>query len=116
PNPHQAQTAAAFLDGVDGILKTEPAGPYVLYVTYDVLKITLQEIEEALTELGLHLDRNLFNRLRRALHHYTEETVRANSGLTLDGQSLTQKLFAKRYELIEHGCRDERPEHWRRYL
>ncbi len=116
PNPNQAQTAAAFLAGVDGILQTEPASPWLLYVTYDVLRISLQEIEEALTELGLHLDRNLFNRLKRALHHYTEETVRANSAMTLDGQTLTQKLFAKRYELIEHGCRDERPEHWRRYL
>lgn len=116
PNPHQAQTAAEFLSGVEGILRTEPASPCVLYVTYDVLKITLQEIEEALTELGLHLDRNLFNRLKRALQHYTEETVRANSGLSFDEQTLTQKLFAKRYELIEHGCRDDRPEHWRRYL
>ncbi|QIK37179.1 hypothetical protein GWK36_03345 [Caldichromatium japonicum] len=116
PNPQQAQTAAAFLNGIDGILHTEPASPYVLRVTYDVLKISLQEIEEALAELGLYLDRNLFNRLKRALHHYTEETVRANSELAFDEQTLTQKLFARRYELIEHGCRDERPEHWRRYL
>ncbi|QGU33142.1 hypothetical protein [Thermochromatium tepidum] len=116
PNPHQARTAALFLSEVDGILRAEPVSPCLLRVSYDVLKTTLLEIEEALTELGLHLDTNLFNRLRRALHHYTEETLRANSGLELDKLNSTQKLFAKRYALIEHGCRDERPEHWRRYL
>lgn len=116
PNPHQARTAALFLIEVDGILHAEPATPFLLRVSYDVLKTTLIEIEEALCELGLHLDTSLFNRLRRALHHYTEETLRANSGLELDELNSTQKLFAKRYELIEHGCRDERPEHWRRYL
>ena len=116
PNPDQARTAALFLVEVDGILTADPASPILLRVSYDVLKTTLLEIEDALCELGLHLDTSLFNRLRRALHHYTEETVRANCGLIGDELNSTQKLFAKRYELIEHGCRDERPEHWRRYL
>lgn len=116
PNPHQARTAALFLIEVDGILSADPSSPYLLRIQYDVLKTTLLEIEETLSELGLHLDTSLFNRLRRALHHYTEETLRANSGLPADETISTRKLFARRYELIEHGCRDERPEHWRRYL
>ena len=116
PNPDQATTAAHFLIEVDGILSAVPASPTLLQIQYDVLKTTLQEIEEALTELGLHLNTGLFNRLRRALHHYTEETVRANCGCACCELSCTDRLFAKRYQLIEHGCRDERPEHWRRYL
>ncbi|SDX81581.1 hypothetical protein SAMN05421644_11460 [Allochromatium warmingii] len=116
PNPHQARTAAHFLLEADGILHAEPASPLLLHVRYNVLKTTLIEIEAALIELGLHLDTSLFNRLRRALHHYTDETVRANSGCERDERIITQHLFAKRYALIEHGCRDERPEHWRRYL
>ncbi|MGQ9660012.1 MAG: hypothetical protein ACUVQI_07390 [Thermochromatium sp.] len=116
PNPHQARTAALFLSKADGILEVDPVSPWLLRVRYDVLKIALSEIEEALYELGLHLDSSLFSRLRRALHHYTEETLRANSGLGYDELNATQRLFAKRYELIKHGCRDERPEHWRRYL
>lgn len=116
PDPHQAQTAARFLSDVDGILDTSPIAPTLLRVTYDVLVTRLQEIEEALTELGLHIDNRLMYRIRRALYYYTEETLRANCRCR-DGESnCTKKVFAKRYELIEHGCRDDRPEHWRRYL
>ncbi|QVL50698.1 MAG: hypothetical protein KFB96_09970 [Thiocapsa sp.] len=116
PDPHQAVTAARFLTDVDGILEINPAGPILLRVTYDVLVTTLQEIEEALTELGLHLDNRLLHRVRRALYYYTEETLRANCGCPQGESNCTKKVFAKRYELIEHGCRDDRPEHWRRYL
>jgi len=116
PNPHQADTAARFLNDVDGILDVRPLSPTQLRIRYDVLKTSLHEIESALIELGLHLDNRLFYRLRRALHHYTEETVRANCGCLNCESNCTKKLFAKRYELIEHGCRDDRPEHWRRYL
>jgi len=116
PDPHQAQTAARFLVTVEGIHQTDPAAPTLLRVSYDVLITTLQEIEEALTELGLHLDNRLMFRVRRALYYYTEETLRANCGCPHGESNCTKKVFAKRYELIEHGCRDQRPEHWRRYL
>jgi hypothetical protein len=116
PDPHQAGTAARFLKDADGILETDPAAPTILRVSYDVLVTTLEEIEDALTELGLHLDNRLMHRVRRALYYYTEETLRANCGCPRGERNCTKKVFAKRYELIEHGCRDERPEHWRRYL
>jgi hypothetical protein len=116
PNPHQALTAARFLADLDGILSIDPVSPTLLRIRYDVLITTLQEIEEALSELGLHLDTRLFHKLMRALHYYTEDTLRANCGGRSDELNGTEKLFAKRYELIEHGCRDARPEHWRRYL
>lgn len=116
PDPYQSATAARFLKDVDGVLATDPTSPILLRVTYDVLITTLQEIEDALTELGLHLDNRLMHRVRRALFYYTEETLRANCGCPHGESQCTQKVFAKRYELIEHGCRDQRPEHWRRYL
>lgn len=116
PDPHQAGTAARFLQDVEGILETDPAAPTILRVTYDVLVTTLQEIEEGLTELGLHIDNRLMHRVKRALYYYTEETLRANCGCPHGEHNCTKKVFAKRYELIEHGCRDDRPEHWRRYL
>ncbi len=116
PDPSQSATAARFLMDVDGVLATDPTSPILLKVTYDVLITTLQEIEDALTELGLHLDNRLMHRVRRALYYYTEETLRANCGCPRGESNCTQKVFAKRYELIEHGCRDQRPEHWRRYL
>lgn len=116
PDGNQADTAASFLAGVEGVLRAEPTAPLVLSVSYDVLQTTLQEIEEALRELGLHLDGAIKHRIRRALAYYTEDTFRANCGCTRGESNCTKKVFAKRYETLEHGCRDRRPEHWRRYL
>lgn len=116
PNPSQAETAAGFLAEVDGVISLEPASPTVLRISYDVLAVTLKEIEEALREIGLHLDCKLIYRVKRALHYYTEETLRANCGCPEGSSNCTKKVFATRYRRIEHGCRDQRPEHWRRYL
>lgn len=116
PAAREAERATRFLTGVDGILRLEPQGPQVLGISYDLLKTSLREIEEALVELGLHLDNGLVHRMRRALHHYTEETFRENRGLDrLESQSI-ERIFVHRYETLAHGCRDRRPEHWRRYL
>ena len=116
PDDQQAQSAARFLADIDGVLHCEPTSPLLLQVRYDILKTTLQEIEEALRELGMHLDGALMVRLRRAMHHYMEDTQRANWGCAHGEHNCTKKVFAKRYEALEHGCRDHRPEHWRRYL
>ena len=116
PDSNQAQSAALFLADVDGVLHVEPTSPLMLEVKYDLLKTTLEEIEDALRELGLHLDNALLFRLRRAMHYYVEDTQRANWGCRHGKHNCTKKVFAKRYEVLEHGCRDHRPEHWRRYL
>jgi hypothetical protein len=116
PDGQQADSAARFLADVDGVLGCETRSPRLLQVRYDLLKTTLQEIEEALRDLGMHLDGALLFRLRRAMHYYMEETQRANWGCSHGEHNCTKKVFAKRYEALEHGCRDHRPEHWRRYL
>lgn len=115
PERNDARTAADFLASVDGVLTAEPRTPIVLNVSYDLTRTCLQELEEALHELGLHLDNGLLFRLRRALYYYTEDTFRENAGFKRDS-NCTKRVFAKRYEALEHGCRDPRPEHWRRYL
>jgi len=116
PNHNQAGTAAKFLAGEPGILAAEPARPDLLRVTYDLLHTKLEDIEQALTELGLHIDARLTYRVKRALWHYTEETFLANNGLEHSQIDCTQKVFASRYEHLDHSLRDHRPEHWRRYL
>jgi hypothetical protein len=116
PNSEQAHTAARFLSEVDGILHAQATGPLLLQVRYDLLKTTLEEIEDALRELGMHLDGALLIRLRRAVHYYVEDTQRMNWGCLRGEHNCTKKVFAMRYEVLEHGCRDQRPEHWRRYL
>ncbi len=116
PAANQALTAAGFLNDVEGVLTSEVASPTLLKVSYDVLAVTLKEIEDALRELGLHLDNRLMFRVMRALYYYTEETLRANCGCPNGPSNCTKKVFATRYQAMDHGCRDQRPEHWRRYL
>jgi hypothetical protein len=116
PDAGQVQRASLFLADVPGVIEAKPASEILLSVSYDLLQITLEEIEEALKELGLHLDNNLMYRVKRALYHYTEETFRANLGCSRGESNCTKKVFAKRYETLNHALRDQRPEHWRRYL
>lgn len=116
PDPNQAQSASHLLEGIDGIECVRVFPPVRIEVRYDLTMVTLQEIELALMEVGFHLDNNLFAKLRRALYYYTEETLRANLGMTQGQGKSTRDVFVKNYQSRPHGCRDERPDHWRSYL
>jgi len=116
PDPDQAGSAATVLVEIEGVHQVEPIDPGTLQVSYHLLAICLAEIELLLEHNGFHLDNRLKHKIRRALCHYTEETQRANLGCAKGEANCTQKVFANRYRKREHGCQDERPEHWRRYL
>ncbi len=116
PERNQAEVAALFLADVDGVIRATPVSPLLLRVSYDLLQVTLEQVETALREIGLHIDNGLLFRIRRALHYYTEETQRANMGCAHGESNCTKKVFALRYRKLNHDCRDQRPEHWRRYL
>lgn len=114
PDP-QAHDAGLLLSDIDGVQQVQPLSANLLHVHYDVTRITLQVIDQALTELGFHLSSNLLAKLKRALYYYTEETQRANLGLDKGCDTCIQ-VFVNRYEKLRHGCRDDRPAHWRGYL
>lgn len=116
PIDNQAQQAALLLADVEGVLHVEPVSHHLLQVSYDLLRMTLEHLECMLREHGLHLDNSLLCRLKRALYHYAEETQRANCGCPRGQSNCTRAVFAHRYQSLDHGCRDQRPEHWRRYL
>lgn len=116
PDRNDARSAADFLVGVDGVLSAAPQSPFVLDLSYDLLRTCLEEIEDALDELGLHLDNGLMHRVKRALNYYTEATFRENCDCRLGESNCTKRILARRWESRDHGCRDQRPEHWRRYL
>lgn len=116
PNPSQAVTAAEFLIEIEGIIEARPLAPLLLSVTYDLKFTKLEEIEQALGELGLHIDARLTYRIKRALWYYTEDTFRANCCCDHNLADCTKRVFATRYEQLDHSLRDHRPEHWRRYL
>lgn len=112
----QAHSASLMLADLEGVQRVTPLAPHVLQISYDVTRLTLHLIEEALDDLGYHLDNSLMVKLKRALYHYTEETQRANLGLDGNTAPRDVKVFVLRYGKLRHGCRDERPEHWRNYL
>jgi hypothetical protein len=115
PDPDQSGSARALLQDSDGVIDLSNPEPLLLNVTYDVRFVTIQELERVLDEVGFHLDNSILSKLRRALWYYAEETQRANLGC--DGNpDCTARIFVNRYQQREHGCRDDRPQHWRRYL
>ena len=116
PDPHQARTALLLLDGIDGMERVWLVGEHCVGVRYDLRKLSLQVIDELLVELGFHLETHLLEKLKRALYYYTEETECANRGCELPNSGATREVFINRYQHLPHGCRDHRPEYWRRYL
>ncbi len=112
----QAHSASLLLAGLEGVYRVAPLEPLVMQISYDVRRLSLHLLEDALDELGYHLDNSLMMKLRRALYYYTEETQRANLGLDGNTAPRDVKVFVQRYAKLRHGCRDERPEHWRNYL
>ncbi len=115
PDPNQARSALLLLSDAEGIQDITLADELCLYISYDVRQLTLESIECVLIRLGYHLDSRLINRMRRALYKYSEDTQRANLGVS-EITDTTTKVFVKRYSSNHHGCRDKRPDHWRKYL
>ena len=115
PDKHQAHSASLVLSDVEGIELLRPNGTHLLHVSYDITTLSLCLIEDVLVDLGFHLDNSLTVKLMRALYYYTEEVERANLGIEECGCA-DRQVFINRYCKLPHGCRDERPEHWRNYL
>ncbi len=113
---NQAESALRMLENIQGVRELEIVNPLQLNVHYDIRYLCLADIEEALTEVGFHLDNNLLLRLKRALYSYTETTERANIGCDRCQDQSTRDIFIDRYQQQPHGCRDHRPSHWRGYL
>jgi len=115
PDPDQARSALLLLSDAQGVIDIKLVDELCLYITYDVRHLTLDSIDNILVRLGYHLDNRLIHRMKRALYKYSEETQRANLGVSSSTDTTTQ-VFVKRYSSNYHGCRDKRPEHWRKYL
>ena len=115
PDPNQARSALLLLADTSGVVDITLADEICLYITYDVRHLTLDSIERILIRLGYHLDSRLLYRMKRALYNYSEETQRANLGMS-DTTDNTTQVFINRYSSNHHGCRDKRPDHWRKYL
>jgi hypothetical protein len=115
PEDNQALAAMQMLADLEGVVHLNMLHAECLIVHYDLHFLTLAEIEQMLHSVGFHLDNNLFVKLRRALYYYTEETERANLGIDASQFQTTREVFIRHYRNRPHGCRDQRPHHWRHY-
>ncbi len=116
PDPDQAHSALLLLADAEGILDIALVDELCLYITYDVRHQTLESIEYILITLGYHLDNRLLTRMKRALYKYSEEAQRDNLGVSAHIAENTTQVFIRSYTSSYHGCRDKRPDHWRKYL
>lgn len=110
--------AMTMLKDAEGVHQVTRLDNMHLSLSYDLHKISLQQIESALAEVGFHLDNSLMVKLKRALYYYTEENERHNLGLSelTCSSGCAVKVFAAHFRSADHGCRDPRPDHLRRYL
>jgi len=115
PDDNQAESASLLLVDINGVHEVRPLNHHLLHVTYNIRHITLKTIEEALSELGFHLDNSLFAKLKRALFYYSEDTQLANLGYDHAESKSTTEIFISRYDQLTHGCRDKRPPFYRHY-
>jgi len=115
PAAEQAYHAAFALRKVEGVLRAHSSAGPVVHVSYDLTEVSLQLIECLLIELGFHLDNSLLAKLKRALYYYTEQAEQETLGCQRGRGNCTQAIFINRYQHLQHGCRDDRPDHWRHY-
>ncbi len=118
PDPKQAQSAVLLLADVEGILSASipDRSRQTIHISYDLSLICLRVVEALLSELGFHLDNSLLAKLKRALHYYTEENELESLGIRRDQDHSTREIFMRCYRCKSHGCRDGRPDYWRKYL
>lgn len=116
PDSDQAHTALLYLSGMDEIDSVRRIGKHRIEVAYDLRRIRLQIINGLLERAGFHLDNSLMARMKRSLYHYTEQVEFDNLRLPHHTFLDTTEVFINRYRHLRHGCRDDRPEHWRKYL
>ena len=116
PDPQQGKTAALRLSDVPGVLDVQVISDTAIKVSYQLLEIDLQQIEDGLVDAGFHLSGKLIYKLKRALYYYTEETQRVNNGCPRGDSNCTRNVFVNRYSRLDLETRDPRPEHWREYL
>lgn len=117
--PHlKPEAAQLLLVDVKGVKQVTLLDEDRISISYNLHSISLMQVEVALSESGFHLDNSIMSKLKRALYYFAEDTERRNHGLKklTCSRGCAAKIFASSYRNRVHGCRDQRPDHMRRYL
>ena len=120
-NPDQAHSAVFVINDLDGVMMSHALDHHRIKLAYDLHQITLEEIENILRNEGFHLDNSILAKIKRSIVFYCEEASRENSKNDRLIKEVHDKhksdiiyLRPKKKKLCD--CRDQRPEHWRKYL
>jgi len=118
PGQQQALNAIVALSGIGGVHEVYLVSQSrnVIRVSYDLRQIDLRTIDALLFELSFRLNNSLLTKIKRALYYYMEGIELENLAISRDQDHNTRDIFTHCHLCQRHGCRDARPEHWRRYL
>ncbi|MBD5802054.1 hypothetical protein AZOA_14800 [Azoarcus sp. Aa7] len=114
--PRQAEQALRSLRLLKG-LHAAPHGErlHSIIVSYSVLELSLEVLEDALRDAGFHLDNSLYVKLTRAVVYFCEETQRHNVESPERLLKKSNEVYVKVYEHHLHGDHDDTPPEFREY-
>ena len=118
---NKSQGAVELLNNIDGVLLSHSLTSHTIHVAYDLHIIHLELIEEQLTKSGFNLDNSILANVRRAIIFYCEEAQLENLHNEARNESegdvhAADIVNQRQRKHPSHVCRDNRPEHWRKYL
>lgn len=111
--PGQVERALALLSGLPGLTVSQ-SGPLALQLAYCIADYTLQDLENALSAQGFHLEGSLLIRIRRTLAYYSERVQRENMGKP-EPRTKNYQAHMEAWTKRPHGDHDETPAEWRQY-
>ena len=110
----QAAQAEQLLGGIDHLEVHATTRKNCIMVTYNIAQVTLEDLENALSAQGFHLENSLLGKVVRALVHYSEQVQRENLEEP-ERFCKSQQIFIQAYEHHPHGDHDDTPVEWREY-
>lgn len=107
--PEQAAKAAALLAGLEFLEVDHGPHPRGITVRYDLVDYTCEGLENALRNLGYHLDNSLYCKIVRAVVYFTEETQLNNIKEPARLIKKSNEVYIKAYQHHPHGDHDDTP-------
>jgi hypothetical protein len=107
--PGQAEKAAHLLGGLELLQVVLAPRARTLVVRYDLVDYTYEGLENALRNLGYHLDNSLYCKLVRALVYFMEETQLKSIKEPARLIKKSNEVYIKAYQHHPHGDHDDTP-------
>ncbi len=120
-DPEQAHSAVFIINDLNGVLMSHVLDDHHIKVTYNLNRITLEEIEDVLRFEGFHLNNSILAKIKRSIVFYCEEASRENTKKErlieeVHDEHTGDVIYLRHHKKKLCDCRDQRPESWRHYL